>query len=101
MPFGLYVRKWSLEHFNNLATVVNSQQMVSRLSARLKPSVHIIYLKEMGSEHQSSIADFIADKSSHETDTEAHICPTCGQSGFASDQGMRQHHALAHDESLY
>lgn len=31
---------------------------------------------------------------------DGHECPTCGRTDFASKQGMRQHHTMAHGESL-
>jgi len=42
-----------------------------------------------------------ASSSSTDTDKDSSVeCPTCGRTDFASDRGMRLHHAKAHGESI-
>jgi len=41
-----------------------------------------------------------ADSSIDPTDKDVTECPTCGRTDFKSNEGMRRHHAMAHDESL-
>lgn len=42
-----------------------------------------------------------ASSSSDATDKDASVeCPTCGREDFASKKGMRQHHSIAHGESI-
>jgi len=41
-----------------------------------------------------------ADSGIDPTDKDVTECPTCGRTDFKSNEGMRRHHAMAHDESL-
>lgn len=37
---------------------------------------------------------------SEDMEDDSHVCPTCGETGFASEKGMKIHHARAHAESI-
>ena len=60
-------------------------------------------LEATGAETPADALEDIQRMSSLEAETQERDdteCPTCGREDFKSTEGMRRHHALAHDESL-